>query len=122
MVSILKDQIILCTPSFPLFMWSSAVAKEEEEELGGVGYTRSRDGSIEPSKSSNACVITCKQLHLLDIGQGWSGQRVIWIRIEQGKYPPGLRRVAVGGWVAICLIVLTQLQIFAQLRSNQYER
>ena len=82
MVSIFKDQIILCTPSFPLFMWISAVA--EEEELGGstVGYTRRRRRISTQAGGFNASVITSKQLHLSDIGQGWPGQGVIWNRIE----------------------------------------
>merc|ERR1712032_20640 len=79
-----------------------------------MGYKR--DISTQASQGGfNACVITCKQLHLL-LGQGWPSQGVIWNRIEGekiGKCPPSL-------WhFAICVIITAQLQIFDQL-INQW--
>ena len=55
---------------------------------GGVGWCglyKTEETDIDPSKGFNACVITCKQLHLLHIGLGWLWQGVVWNRIELGN-------------------------------------
>ena len=88
-----SDQIILCTPSFPLFMWISAVAEEEEELGGGVGYTRRRrristQARASTRVSSPANSFICSLLPR--VGFGRSGLEQDWI----GKCPPGLRLVA----------------------------
>ena len=56
--------------------------------IGGVGWCglyKTEETDIDPSKGFNACVITCKQLHLLHIGLGWLWQGVVWNRIELGN-------------------------------------